>query len=127
MTNQGKNTVLNRAFKVTPDYTANVSGSIGTSGATATAADTGLLAVISNWNTTDFKGYETNFPSFDEANRRVSLRTFVTSTQANGNVIREYGDFNGDATPRIAGRFTFDGITKVSGIQIFFTPRYEVP
>lgn len=127
VTNNGKNTVLNRLFKTSPDYSAIISGAIGTSGATASASDTDLLAKITGeFAGQDYKGYETSYPSFDESNKRVSLRTFVTSTQANGNILREYGDFNGDATPRILGRFTFEDITKTSGIQIYFTPRYVI-
>ena len=122
-----KNTVLNRAFKASPDYNAHVQGSIGTSGASASEADTDLKVVIAGWNGgSDFRTYETNYPSFDESNKQVSLRIFVSATQANGNTIREYGDFNDDGTERLGGRFTFDGIAKTSGIQIFFTPKYEV-
>ena len=128
-TNTMKNVFLDRAFKTSPANTAYVSGSIGTGTTEPVAGDTALQTVISNWNgSTDFKGYESGFPTFDTTNRRVSTRMFVSSTQANGNTITEYGDFNSDTTtPKIGGRFVFTGIVKTSSIQIFFKTQYRMP
>jgi len=121
-----KNTLLNRGFKTSPDYTAYVSGSIGTASGTPVAADTALGAVVASWNGgTNFKDYEPNFPSFDEPNLRVSTRMLVTASQGNGNTIAEYADFNKDTPIRIGGRFVFNGIVKTTAIQVFFTPTYR--
>jgi len=122
-----KNVLLNRAFKSSPDYTAYSRGSIGTSTTAATESDTGLGSVISGWNSgSDYKDYESGYPSFDEANKKVSTRMFVPSTKANGNTISEYGDFNTDASPKIGGHFVFTGVTKTSSIQVYFTPTYKM-
>ena len=122
-----KNVLLNRGFKSTPTYSAYVSGSIGTSSGAAVESDTGLVSVISGWNGgSDYKGYEANYPSFDEANKTVTTRLFVASTQANGNKIVEYGDFNGDATAKLGGRFVFEEVDKTSSIQLFITARYKI-
>lgn len=126
-TNDMKNTLLDRAFKANPSFTAYVSGSIGTSSGAALASDTAITSVISGWNNgSDFKGYETGFPTFDSTSRTVTTRLFVTATQANGNVLAEYGDFNGDTTARIGGHFTHTLITKNNSIQVFYIPRYRM-
>ena len=124
-TNDMKNTLLDRGFNTTPTFGAYVSGAIGTSSGAAVVSDTSLTSIISGWNNgADFKGYESGFPKFDTTARTVTTRLFVTSTQANSNILAEYGDFNGDTTPKIGGHFTYTPITKNSSIQVFFIPRY---
>lgn len=121
-----KNVFLDRGFKTIPANTAYVSGAIGTGTTTPDPSDTVLESIISGWNTgIDHRDYETGFPTFDTTNRRASARVFVSSSQANGNTITEYADFNGDATPKIGGHFVFTGITKTSSIQVFFKPTYR--
>lgn len=128
VTNVFKNTMLNRTFKETPDYSFIQKGSIGIGTTNAAVDDTDLESVISGWaNGDDKKIYEDGFPALFEPDKTASTRTFVTSLQANGNSITEYADFNGDGgTPRIGGRFTFTGITKNKNIQVFFKPIYRM-
>jgi len=111
-----------------PTDTAFTRGSVGTGTGTPQESDTALGTVITNWSagSSDFKVYETGFPTFDTANKRVSTKTFVASTEANSNSITEYGDFNTDGTPIMAGRFVHTAITKTSSIQIFYTPTYRI-
>lgn len=126
VTKNMKNVMLDRGFKATPTNLAYTQGSIGTGTTTPAEGDTALETVISSWNTTDFKDYATGFPSFDAPNKKVTVRTIVTSTQANSNTITEYGDFNKDGTPVIGGHFVFTGIIKTTSIQVFFTPTYKM-
>lgn len=122
-----KNTLLNRSFKSSPDYTAYSQFGIGTGTTTPAAADTGNTTPITLWNGgTTYKNYESGYPSFDEANKRVSVRSIVTATQANSNNISEYADFNTDGTPRVGGHIVFTAIAKTSSIQINFTTTYRM-
>lgn len=127
-TDKMRNVLFNRAFKSSPDYTSFSKGAIGTGTTTPTTSDTDLESVISNWNggASDYKSYETNYPTFDEGTKKVTTRVFVTANDANANVITEFADFNTDGTPLIGGRFVFNGITKTSAIQVYFTITYRL-
>lgn len=121
-----KNTLLNRAFKSSPDYTAYSKGAIGVGTTTPTVNDSDLESVISGWNDgSDYKDYETSYPAFNEAEKKVTTRTFVTANDANGNTISEFCDFNTDISPRVGGHFVFSGITKTSSIQVYITTTYK--
>lgn len=121
-----KNTLFNRAFKASPDYTAISQFGIGTGTTTPAVGDTSNTTPVTVWNSgSTYKNYETNYPSFDEANKRVSVRGIVTATQANSNTLSEYADFNTDGTPRVAGHVVFTGIAKTSAVQINFTMTYR--
>ena len=123
----GARVLLNRAWKSSPDFTNFSRGGIGTGTGTPAASDTTLGTPITAWSAgSDYKAYESSYPSFDPANRRVTVQMYVTSTQANGNNISEYGDFNTDTAPSMAGRFVFTAVTKTSGIEIYFLPTYRL-
>lgn len=119
--------MLDRAFPSgSPVYGAYTRGMIGTGTNTPSAGDTNLQTRISAWNAgSDYKVYESGYPSLNSGALTVTLRMFVTSTQANSNSITEYADVNSDAGAYIGGRFVFTAITKTSGIQVYFSPRYR--
>lgn len=121
-----KNTLLNRGFKSSPDYTAYSRFGIGTSTTTPSEADTGNTTPVTLWNAgSTYKNYESGYPSFDEANKKVSVRGIVTATQANSNTLSEYADFNTDGSPRVGGHFVYTGISKTSSIQVNYTVTYR--
>ena len=127
MTISGARVLFNRAFKASPDFTAFTRGTIGVGTSTPAASDTVLQTPIAGWNAgSNYKAYESSYPSFDPTNRRVTLQTYVLSTQANDNNVTEYADANSDTVPSIAGRFVFTAITKTSGIEIYFLPTYRL-
>lgn len=121
-----KNTLLNRGFNSSPSYTNYSRFGIGTGTTTPSDADTGNGTPVTVWNAgSDYKNYETGYPSFDEANAKVSVRGIVTSTQSNGVTLSEYADFNTDGTPRVGGHFVYTGISKTSSVQVNFTIVYR--
>ena len=122
-----KNTLLNRGFKLTPSYTNYSRFGIGTGTTTPAEGDTNNTTPVVNWNAgSTYKNWEAAYPTFDEPNKRVSMRGIVTATQANGNTLSEYADFNTDGTPRIAGHFVYTGITKTSSVQVTYTITYRM-
>lgn len=121
-----KNTLFNRGFQATPDYTAISQAGIGTGTTTPAEGDTALETPVTAWNSgADYKSYESGYPSFDEANKKVSVRMIVNANQANGNSLTEYADFNTDGTPRIGGHFVYTAVSKTSSIRIIYTATYR--
>lgn len=122
-----KNTLLNRGFKSSPDYTNYSRFGIGTGTTTPAEGDTNNTTPVATWSGgSTYKNYESGYPSFDEANKRVSVRGIVTATQANSNTLSEYADFNTDGSPRIGGHFVYTGIVKTSAVQVNFTITYRM-
>lgn len=127
ITKNGFNAFLNRAFKSTPDNTVPSRFAIGTGSNTPSETDTGLQTQINAWNSgSNYKNYNSGYPSFDTANQQVTVQGFVPSSQANGNSIFEYADVNTDGTPVYCSRVVLpSAITKTSGVQIYFTNIYK--
>jgi len=126
ITKNGANAIFNRAYKATPDYTVPSRFKIGIGTTTPAEADTGLKTVIAGWNAaSDFKDFVSGYPTFDTTNQKVTTQGFIGATQANGNTITEFGDFNTDGTPICSSHLVFTGITKVATIQVFVTTTYK--
>lgn len=126
-TNTGKNTVLNRLLKSSPDYTNLSRFGIGTGTTTPAVTDTGNTTPITAWNGgSDYKNFESGYPTFDTSNRRATWRGLVTATQANSNTIAEFADFNTDGSPRVGAHVVVNGIVKTSSIQVFVDFTYRM-
>lgn len=118
--------LLDRGFKTSPTYTVPSRFKIGTGTTTPTQADRFIETPITAWSGgSDFKNYVSSYPTFDTINQKVTVQGFIASTEANGNVITEYGDFNSDSAPVISSHIVFTGITKASTIQMYVTTIYR--
>jgi hypothetical protein len=125
-TKTGFNALLNRGYKATPDYLAPTRFGIGTSSTTPLDTDTTLNSAITAWSGgSDYKNFVSGYPTFDTTNQKVTVQGFIASTEANGNVINEYGDFNADGSPIMSSRIVFNPITKTSAVQIYITTTYK--
>ena len=121
----GMVSLLNRGYKSTPDYTVPSRFGIGTGTTTATEADTKLETPITSWSgASDFKNFVGGYPIFDEVTQEVQVQGYIASTEANGEVITEYGDFNTDDAPLISSHVVFAGITKTNVVQVYITTTY---
>lgn len=120
ITNNGRNMVLNRAFKSSPDYTHVSQFSIGTGTTTPAKTDTALENVITNWagGSSNFKNIATGYPTFDTANKKVTTRGIILSTEATGNDITEVGEFNADGTELMFSHDVFTAISKTASIEV---------
>jgi hypothetical protein len=126
LTKTGFNAILSRAFTNTGTYTVPSQFKIGTGTTTPSTTDTDLATPITAWSGgTDYKNYTVSYPSLDTVNQKVTLQGFIASTEANGNTITEYGDFNTDGTPVMFTRTVFTAITKTSAVQAFITTRLK--
>lgn len=125
-TKNGYNALFNRGYKSSPDNTVPSRFKIGTGTTTPVETDTDLETPIEGWNAaSDFKDFVAGHPTFDTGNQKVTVQGFIGASQANGNSITEYGDFNTDGTPVCSSHLVFTAITKVSTIQVFITTTYK--
>ncbi len=117
--------LLNRGYKSSPDYTVPSRFGIGTGTTTAETSDTLIETPITSWSSgSDFKNFVGGYPVFDEVKETVKVQGFIASTEANGNSITEYGDFNTDSDPNISSHIIFTGVTKTNLVQVYVTTTY---
>lgn len=78
-----------------------------------------IYDLLRQWETSDLGNvFVTGYPTFDETNKKVTLRYYLNSLQANGFSISETGSFNTDGTPKLIDRDVFTGISKTSTDEI---------
>jgi len=119
ITTNGRNLTLHRLYTETPTDTAPTVFKIGTGTTTADESDTDLTTTITGWNAGgDTKDFVSGYPQFDTTNKEVTVRGFISSTQANGNTISEVGEFNTDGTPKMFSHDVFTGISKTNTQEI---------
>lgn len=102
-------------------------------GVTATGASETWVAgkiIMDEWklaNATDYTStYEAGYPSIDETAFTVTTRTLLTTTQANGYPLTEFGMFNADATAKMFSRIVHTAITKTSSVQVIYIEKDEI-
>jgi len=123
--NNGFQLAIDRLFGNPTAHSIVSKFGIGTGTATPTISDTALQTPIVAWSGgSDYKAYTAGHPDFSTS-LKVIVQGFISPTEANGNSITEYGDFNTDGTPIMASRQVVTGITKTSAIQAFFTTTYK--
>jgi len=126
LTNSGVITLLHRGFSESPTITAPTRFKIGTGTNTPDRLNSDLQTPITSWNaSSDYKNYVLDYPVFGTLSETVTVRGFIGASQANGNVITEYADFNTDATPLCLSRQVFTGITKSNEIQVYITTTFQ--
>ena len=125
VTISGFSAILNRAFITGSVITVPLRFKIGTGVTAPATTDTNLTTPLTTWYLgTAFKPYNST-TTFDAANQKVTTQAFVSSTEANGNVITEYGDFNSDAVSTCFSHTLFNSVTKTSGVQIYLTMTFR--
>jgi hypothetical protein len=70
-----------------------------------------------------FTTYVSGYPQIDETNLMVTTRLFISTAQANGFSLNEFGLFNADNPKKLFSRVTHTPITKTSAVQIFFVQK----
>ena len=66
------------------------------------------------------------FPIIDEATLMITNKLFLTTTQANGFQLAEFGIFNADTPKKDFSRAVHTSITKTSSVQIFYIEKDEI-
>ena len=119
------NNALQMLFNSATDTRSYTAFAIGTGTTTPLPSNTTLESTILGWagGTANSKAYST--VSFDSVNQQVTLRGFITASEANSVTLTEYTDVNTLATPGIAAHFVAtDGPTKTAAVQVTYLTIY---
>lgn len=124
-TKAGFNAMLDKFFNPSSTVTVPSRFKIGSGTNTPSQGDTDLQTPITGWyGGGDFKNFNIA-PDIDTANQKVTTQSYIATTEANGNVISEYGEFNTDGSPVMSSRAVVLPITKTSAIQVFIITTYK--
>jgi len=78
-----------------------------------------IYDLLRQWAVSDLSDtFVAGYPVLDETNKKVTLRYYLNSLQANGFAIAETGSFNTDGTPQIFDRDVFTSISKTTTDEI---------
>ena len=69
------------------------------------------------------KAFEAGFPTLDFTTLESTIRCRVTTVQANGYPINEFGVFNADSTEKLESRDTFTQISKTDTDELIFVSK----
>ena len=77
--------------------------------------------LLRQWADSDLiKTYVSGYPTFDEVNQKITIRTQLTSLEANGFDISEFGTLNTDGTPLLLSHDVFTAESKSSTDEFIF-------
>lgn len=122
-TNDGNKVTLNRLFKSSPDYTAPSLIKVGDGTTTPTTSDTDLDNAVELTAGVSYANFSSGYPLLDESNFTATVRAFITSLQANGESLSEFGIFNSDATKKMLSRTVHTVITKTSAVEVSYVQK----
>lgn len=84
ITNKGKVILLNRGYKSSPDYNVPSIFQIGSSQTTPLVSHTGLTNVLTISTGVTSKSFVSGYPTFNETKKEVTIRGYLSSTDAVG-------------------------------------------
>ena len=91
------------------------------------AAGDVLYDIMRQWSAANLvKIFETSYPTYDTTNYETTIRCRLSSTQANGFNVSEFGVFNNDATPLMNSHSNFTAGSKSSSDEIIFIERHKL-
>ena len=118
ITSNGKNLYLDgisaRAFTVPSLF------KVGTGTNTPLASDTDLQTPVIIAGGVYTKAFAVGYPVVSAALINITTRCLLASTDANGNVLTEFGIVNTDGSPVLYSHDTFTAITKNNTLQVVF-------
>lgn len=128
VTNSGRKLILNRGFKVTPDYLAPTHFKVGTGTTTPTVSQTDLVAPVAITGVTLTKDFVAGYPSLDETNFLATIRCLLLTTEPTAQPVSlaEFGLFNEDGTPLMFSRIVHTAITKNTSTQIIYIEKNKL-
>ena len=119
ITNDGKNLIMNRTFEATPSYTEPSLFQVGIGTDTPAVNDTAMEDPVTI-NGGDTKAFAATYPQYDTTNFMVTIRCVLTTAEANGNDLSEFGIINTDGTPILFSHVVYTAITKDANTQITY-------
>ena len=125
LTNKGRLTTIHRTFIASPTITAPTRFKIGTGTTTPAVGDTDMTTPV-NINGTEFKNFVSGFPTLDTINFQATIRCLVSTIEANGNSLTEFGIINTDGTPLLFSHAVHTAITKTTSVQITYIEKDKI-
>jgi len=119
ITTSGRLILLDRGFKATPDKTAPTLFKVGTGTTTPTVSDTDLETPV-DIDGDNFKSFLTGYPVVDSTTIQATTRCFLSSLEANGNTLTEFGLVNTDGTKLLFNRAVHSPISKSASIEVTY-------
>jgi len=131
ITTKGKNILLYRAYTEnadlsTTEYLAPSQFKVGVSNGTPNVADTDLDTPVIISGGLYLGDFSSGYPAFDHANNEVTIRCYLNSLQANGNLINALGIFNKDTSSLMTGEDVFTGESKSDTDEFVFVIKNRV-
>ena len=106
ITSTGKVILLNRGYKSSPDYTVPSVFQVGTGQTTPMVSDTQLTGFVTISTGVTSKSFVAGYPTFNETKREVTIRGYLSSTDANGYNINGSGIKNSQGNLTSIDAFT---------------------
>ena len=101
------------------DYTF-VQITAGAAGTVWVAGDMAMDDIKVVGSTNYLKSFEATYPSMDYNLLQVTIRSRLSTVEANGYLIGEFGQFNTDGTPLMESRDTFTPLSKSDTDELIF-------
>lgn len=80
------------------------------------------LTLPTDFYASNFTGY----PIIDEGTLQITSKMFLSTTQANGFQLAEFGIFNNDTPKKDFSRAVHTSVTKTNAVQIFYVEKDEI-
>lgn len=125
ITTSGKLISIDRTFNSSPTRTAPTQFKVGTGTTTPAVGDTDLVTPVSI-DGDNFKDFVSGYPTLDTTNIQATIRCFLTSLEANGNTLTEFGIVNTDGTPLMFSRMVHTGISKTNSIEVAYIEKDKI-
>jgi hypothetical protein len=122
ITNSGKLILLDRGLNASPTRTAPTLFTVGTGTTAPAITDTDLVTPV-DIDGDNFKAFVTGYPTLDTTAIKSTIRCFLTSLEANGNTLTEFGIVNSDATKLLFSRATHTGIAKTTSVEVTYVEK----
>ena len=86
-----------------------------------------VFDLLRQWAASDLiKTYVSGYPTFDEVNQKITIRTQLTSLDANGFNLSEFGTLNTDGTPALIAHDVFTAESKSDTDEFIFIIENEL-
>lgn len=121
ITNAGLKAMFDKFFNSSSSYGNPSKIKVGTGTTTPTINDTDLETEIIITGSEYFRDLSSGYPTIDLPNLQATMRAFLTTLDANGNNLSEFGVFTSDET--MWSRSTFTPINKTTSIEISFVEK----
>jgi hypothetical protein len=131
ITNSGKSILIYRGYTENGDlsateYLAPTQFKVGINQADVTTSDNDLTSPVIISGADYVKDFVSGYPTFDYSNGEVTIRCYLSTSEANGNDINAIGIFNEDSSPLMSFVSKFTAESKSSSDEFVFVIKNRI-